>query len=131
MPSASTTRPVVSGVDFVGISVTDLKRAMAFYDDVLGLERTVLREPFNAEYQVGNVTVCLLDGAKMGMPAPANQTHLSLHADDFDAAVATLTERGVAFTREHIDTGVCHMAFFEDPDGNALMIHHRYAPKEH
>ena len=37
---------------------------------------------------------------------------------------------GVAFAGDTFDTGVCHMAFFADPDGNALMLHHRYAPRE-
>ena len=44
-------------------------------------------------------------------------------------ARAALEARGVSFTAETLDTGVCHMAFFADPDGNALMLHHRYAPR--
>ncbi len=35
----------------------------------------------------------------------------------------------MTFTGDIFDTGVCHMAFFADPDGNALMLHHRYAPR--
>jgi predicted enzyme related to lactoylglutathione lyase len=52
-----------------------------------------------------------------------------LQVDDVEAARATLTEHGVEFMGDTLDTGVCHMAFFADPDGNALMLHHRYAPR--
>jgi predicted enzyme related to lactoylglutathione lyase len=58
-----------------------------------------------------------------------NPNFLALHVDDVAAARATLEERGVAFHGDIFDTGVCHMAFFADPDGNALMLHHRYAPR--
>jgi hypothetical protein len=46
-----------------------------------------------------------------------------------EAARGSLEDRGIAFKGETIDSGVCHMAFFEDPDGNTLMLHHRYAPR--
>jgi hypothetical protein len=45
------------------------------------------------------------------------------------AARQTLEQRGIEFQGDTFDTGVCHMAFFNDPDGNALMLHHRYAPR--
>jgi hypothetical protein len=41
----------------------------------------------------------------------------------------SLEARGVSFRGPTIDTGVCHMGLFSDPDGNALMLHHRYAPR--
>ena len=62
--------------------------------------------------------------------APQKNAHLALHVDDVAAARAELEAKGVEFLGETFDTGVCHMAFFEDPDGNALMLHHRYAPRE-
>ena len=46
------------------------------------------------------------------------------------AARKELESRGVEFLGDALDTGVCHMAFFADPDGNALMLHGRYAPRE-
>jgi predicted enzyme related to lactoylglutathione lyase len=46
-----------------------------------------------------------------------------------EAARAELESRGVSFAAETMDSGVCHMAHFKDPDGNALMLHHRYAPR--
>ena len=54
---------------------------------------------------------------------------LALHVDEVAAARAVLEERGVQFQGDILDTGVCHMAFFADPDGNALMLHQRYAPR--
>ena len=129
MPDAATT-PVVSGVDFVSIPTRDLDASMQFYGEVLGLPRTVLREPHNAEYQAGNVTLCVLHSEQMGFEFSANHNHLALHVHDFEAACSMLVERGVTFTRDHLDTGVCHMAFLTDPDGNELMLHHRYAPTD-
>ncbi len=58
-----------------------------------------------------------------------NSNAIALHVEDVEAARAALEQRGVSFAGETLDTGVCHMAFFADPDGNALMLHHRYAPR--
>ena len=65
----------------------------------------------------------------MGFEHHVSRNPIALHVDDVAAARAALQARGVEFAGETIDTGVCHMAFFEDPDGNALMLHHRYAPR--
>jgi predicted enzyme related to lactoylglutathione lyase len=62
--------------------------------------------------------------------APQKNGHLALHVEDVAAARAQLESQGVAFMGDTIDTGVCHMALFTDPDGNDLMLHHRYAPYE-
>jgi predicted enzyme related to lactoylglutathione lyase len=65
----------------------------------------------------------------MGIGHRVNALAVALHVDDVAAARATLEQRGVEFSGDILDTGVCHMAFFADPDGNALMLHHRYAPR--
>jgi 2-polyprenyl-6-methoxyphenol hydroxylase-like FAD-dependent oxidoreductase len=68
-------------------------------------------------------------GSGLGMPfSPQKNGHLALHVDDVTAARAELEAQGVVFAGETLDTGVCHMALFTDPDGNDLMLHHRYAP---
>jgi len=54
---------------------------------------------------------------------------VALQVRDVADARATLEERGVTFMGDVFDSGVCHMAFFTDPDGNALLLHHRYAPR--
>ena len=59
---------------------------------------------------------------------PQKSAHLALRVDDVAAARAELEAKGVQFVGETFDTGVCHMAFFADPDGNTLVLHSRYAP---
>jgi predicted enzyme related to lactoylglutathione lyase len=70
-----------------------------------------------------------MDAEKMGLPHETVRNAVALHVDDVPAARARLEQQGVSFHGDIFDTGVCHMAFLEDPDGNALMLHHRYAPK--
>jgi catechol 2,3-dioxygenase-like lactoylglutathione lyase family enzyme len=129
-----TTAPTatVTGVDFVSVPTRDLERAVAFYGETLGLRRSVHHPDRNfAEFETGSVTLSVLDPERMGVGAfQANRNHLALHVEDVAGARATLEERGVEFAGDIFDTGVCHMAFFADPDGNALMLHHRYAPRD-
>jgi predicted enzyme related to lactoylglutathione lyase len=122
---------IVTGVDFVSVPTTDLQRAVAFYGETLGLPRSVYRPERNfAEFETGTVTLNVLDPARMGIGSfQPNANHLALHVGDVAAARATLEQRGVEFSGDIIDTGVCHMAIFADPDGNTLMLHHRYAPR--
>ena len=129
--SSAPTAAVITGVDFVSIATRDLGRSVAFYGETLGLERSDYRPDRNhAEFETGTVTINVLDPERMGIGSfTPNANVLALHVDDVEQARATLTERGVAFAGDTFDTGVCHMAFFADPDGNALMLHHRYAPR--
>jgi predicted enzyme related to lactoylglutathione lyase len=122
---------IVTGVDFVSVPTRDLDRAVEFYGTTLGLPRSAYRPDRNfAEFETGTVTLNVLDPERMGVGSfTANTNFVALHVEDVAAARATLEERGVAFRGDIFDTGVCHMAFFADPDGNALMLHHRYAPK--
>lgn len=122
--------PGVRGVDFVMVPTQDLDTAVRFYGETLGLRRSVhMPERHFAEFETGNLTLTVMDAAKMGLEHHANANAYALHVDDVAAARAALEERGVAFLGDIVDTGVCHMAFFQDPDGNALMFHHRYAPR--
>jgi catechol 2,3-dioxygenase-like lactoylglutathione lyase family enzyme len=129
MSTASET--IVTGVDFVSMPTQDLGRAVAFYGDTLGLERSVHMPERNfAEFETGTVTLNVQDPEKMGIGAfAANASAIALHVDDVAAARAELEGRGLEFQGDTFDTGVCHMAFFRDPDGNAYMLHHRYAPR--
>jgi predicted enzyme related to lactoylglutathione lyase len=124
--------PLITGVDFVALSTQDLERAVEFYGSTLGLHRSMyLPERHAAEFETGTVTLGVIDGEKMGLGHSVHRNAIALHVEDIEAARATLTERGVEFQGDTFDTGVCHMAFFADPDGNALMLHHRYAPRTH
>src|SRR4051794_16893290 len=122
---------IVTGVDFVSVATQDLERAVAFYGEALGLHRSAYHPDRNfAEFETGTVTLSVLDPVKMGVGEfQANRSAIALHVEDVAAARATLEERGVSFMGDIFDTGVCHMAFLADPDGNALMLHHRYAPR--
>jgi predicted enzyme related to lactoylglutathione lyase len=121
---------IVTGVDFVAVPTDDLEAAVDFYGTKLGLERSVYRPENNfAEFETGTVTLSVIVSEKFGLGYHPNQNAIALHVEDVAAARAALTERGIEFVGETLDTGVCHMAFFSDPDGNALMLHHRYAPR--
>jgi predicted enzyme related to lactoylglutathione lyase len=127
----STTEQLVTGVDFVGMPTQNLEAAVEFYGAALGLRRSVyIKERHYAEFETGNVTLSVFNAEQFGLGHKVNPSALALHVDDVAAARAALEERGVEFAGETLDTGVCHMAFFADPDGNALMLHHRYAPRE-
>jgi len=120
----------ITGVDFVGLPTHDLEAAVDFYGDTLGLPRAVyMPDRHFAEFETGNLTINLMDAEGMGLDHVVNRNPIALHVDDVATARADLEARGVTFIMDTIDTGVCHMAFFADPDGNALMLHHRYAPR--
>jgi predicted enzyme related to lactoylglutathione lyase len=130
--AATDTAPeqLVSGVDFVAISTKDLESAVKFYGQTLGLPMSVhLQERNYAEFETGNLTLSVIDAEKMGMEHQVRGHEIALHVEDVEAARQALEARGVAFRGETLDTGVCHMALFSDPDGNRLMLHHRYAPR--
>ncbi len=119
-----------SGVDFVSLPSRDVAAAIAFYEDVLGLPCAVRYAMVpGAEFDTGNVTLQIIDSAAIGLEFSPNAHPVALHVDDVAVARAELEGRGVRFHGETIDSGVCHMAAFADPDGNALMLHHRYAPR--
>jgi predicted enzyme related to lactoylglutathione lyase len=130
--SATDVPTIVTGVDFVSLPTQDLERAVAFYGETLGLRRSVYRPDRHfAEFETGTVTLSITDPEGMGIGAfRPNANHLALHVEDVAASRAELESRGVRFHGDILDTGVCHMAIFSDPDGNALMLHHRYAPRE-
>jgi catechol 2,3-dioxygenase-like lactoylglutathione lyase family enzyme len=124
---------LVKGVDFVCLSTKDLAAAREWYEDVLGLDASKTwgqENPMGAEFETGSLTIALVDSDKLGMEPRTNNHPIALHVDDVEAARAELESRGVEFRADTIDSGVCHMAVFSDPDGNALMLHHRYAPPE-
>ena len=125
-----TTSQLVTGVDFVGCPTKDLTASVEFYGSTVGLPRSVyIKERGYAEFETGNLTLSVYDAEAMGLPHHANPNPIALHVEDVAAARAIAAGARVTFTGETLDTGVCHMAFFADPDGNALMLHHRYAPR--
>jgi catechol 2,3-dioxygenase-like lactoylglutathione lyase family enzyme len=121
---------LVTGTDFVCVPTKDYEAASKFYGDVLGLEFSKSWGDRPAgEFETGSLTLAVMESAAFGAEfSPA--AGIALHVDDVAAARAELESRGVEFTGDVLDSGVCHMAFFEDPDGNKLILHHRYAPPD-
>jgi catechol 2,3-dioxygenase-like lactoylglutathione lyase family enzyme len=122
---------VITGVDFAMLPITDYERAKAFYGETLGLplSKEYGRVP-GAEYETGNLTLVVFDFSAVGQTGMRpNGGPVALRVDDVPSAREELEARGVQFLGETIDSGVCHQAIFRDPDGNTLILHHRYAPK--
>jgi predicted enzyme related to lactoylglutathione lyase len=119
---------LISKLDFIGVPSQDADRAKKFYVETLGL-----RQDQRAQYDfwAGDTCFGIWEPEKFGMTfEPQRNAHPALHVDDVAAARAELEGKGVEFLADTMDTGVCHMALFRDPDGNDLMLHHRYAPYE-
>jgi Glyoxalase/Bleomycin resistance protein/Dioxygenase superfamily len=102
---------------------------------VLGLEASKLwqrpgEEPLGAEFETGTVTIALIACEQIGIEFQPNKAPIALQVEDVEVARAELESRGVSFQGDTIDSGVCQQAIFQDPDGNSLDLHHRYAPRE-
>jgi catechol 2,3-dioxygenase-like lactoylglutathione lyase family enzyme len=122
---------IVEHVDFWAVPVTDIERSTKFYAETLGLEQTAGDGGF-PEFKLGdNGFLYLLSLESIGgaFRAP-HDAGFALRVPDVHEARAELEGKGVVFSGEVLDTGVCHMAFFTDPDGNDLMLHHRYSPRD-
>ena len=117
----------VERTDFVSVPVQDLERGARFYGETLGIARNEKAPGSFPEFETGNVTLCLVDPTKIGGTFSPHRSHIALRVPDVREARSKLEAAGVEFDGPVLDTGVCHMAFFSDPDGNALMLHHRYA----
>jgi catechol 2,3-dioxygenase-like lactoylglutathione lyase family enzyme len=117
--------------DFISVPVTDLERSRRFYGETLGLSEIPGQGSW-PEFQLGeNVSLYLLDPTSIGQTFEGPHTApIAIRVPDVHAAQKVLEAKGVEFQGEPFDTSVCHMAFFHDPDGNALMLHRRYAPHE-
>ena len=117
----------IQRIDFVAIPSRDAARSAEFYGDTLGLRRDEHR---GLEFWAGDQCLNIWEPERFGEEfQPQTTAHLAFEVDDVEQARKDLEAKGVEFERETLDTGVCHMAFFQDPDGNELMLHHRYAPR--
>lgn len=122
---------LVTGVDFVFVPTEDFEAASEFYGTVLGLPCSARYGQIpGGEFETGNLTLQVIEPKAIGREFRPNSGAIAMHVDDVAAARAELESRGVSFMGDTIDSGVCHMAIFQDRDGNTLILHHRYAPKE-
>ncbi len=120
----------VDGADFAAVFVTDYPRAVEFYGGTLGLEQSQEYGRISGgEFETGNLTLQVLDAASVGREFAAGGSPIALRVADVATARQELEDAGVEFLGETIDSGVCHQAPFKDPDGNVLILHHRYAPR--
>jgi catechol 2,3-dioxygenase-like lactoylglutathione lyase family enzyme len=120
---------LITKTDFVFLPITDFAKAEEFYSGVLGLECSKrYREGIGGEFETGSLTIQVVDMAKIGREFKPSSGAIALHVDDVDAARKQLESQGVEFQGETMDSGVCFQAYFRDPDGNALILHNRYAP---
>ena len=117
----------VERTDFVSVPVQDMERAKRFYSETLGIHSPNLEAGF-PEFETGNVSLYLVDPTAIGGEFAPHTSHIALRVLDVAESRAQLEAKGVEFHGEIRDTGVCHMAFFSDSEGNALMLHRRYAP---
>jgi catechol 2,3-dioxygenase-like lactoylglutathione lyase family enzyme len=119
----------VTGVDFITVPTRDYDKAAEFYGTVLGLPLSKRWGSMPAgEFETGTLTIAVMQSDAFGIEFQPHSHPIALHVDDVEAARAGLEAQGVTFAADTLDSGVCHMAYFKDPDGNALMFHHRYAP---
>jgi predicted enzyme related to lactoylglutathione lyase len=129
MPTHATTRPIVTGTDFITQPVKDYERAARFYGETLGLPFSKRWGSMPAgEFETGSLTIALMETEAFGMRSGPSATAVALHVADVNAARAELEGKGVEFKGQTIDSGVCLQAIFEDVDGNILILHNRYAP---
>lgn len=121
---------IITGVDFACVATADHDAACRFYEDVLGLERSKSWGDMPAtEFETGSLTVAVIDWTAFGRENQPNPNAIVLQVEDVPAAKEELESRGVEFATEIIDSGTCHQAYFADPDGNALGIHHIYSER--
>jgi len=119
----------ITGVDFIALPTRDFAASDEFYGGVLGLDRSKRWGDMPAgEFETGSLTIAVMQSDAFGIDFEPHSHPVALHVDDVEAARAELESAGVEFAADTMDSGVCHMAHFKDPDGNVLMLHHRYAP---
>ena len=115
----------VEQVDFVSVPTRDIARAVAWYRDVLGLPESEFTE---GEIETPNVTLSFWKPEEQGEPFVPNENGIALRVSGVEAAVQEVRAAGgVVLGIE--DSGVCHMGFVKDPDGNVLILHRRYAER--
>ena len=119
----------ITKTDFVFLPITNFGKAEEFYGCVLGLECSKrYADELGGEFETGSLTIQLVDMTKLGEEVEPSTGAIALHVDDVEEARSELESQGIEFKGETLDSGVCYQAYFSDPDGNALILHHRYAP---
>ena len=121
----------VARVDYIRVPVTDMEQANHFYGELLGLRRNPNSPDEDwVEYEAGNVTLAVMTPHTHDYEfTPLPPATIALRVADVAAARAKLEAAGVQ-VNEMWDSGVCRGASLNDPAGNRILLHHRYAPYE-
>ena len=115
--------------DFIGVPVTDRPQGVKYYGETLGLKPNELASDEWPEFEPGNATILLNTPEQTGVEFKPGNYSIALRVADVATTMERLQGAGVEFAFPQVyDSSVCHMAFFADPDGNSLILHHRYAP---
>jgi predicted enzyme related to lactoylglutathione lyase len=124
----ATDSQMVTGVDFICVPTQDFDASVDFYENTLGLEKSKQWGDMpGQEFENGTVTIAVMQSDKFGLDFSPHSLPIAFQVDDVEASRSELESKGVEFAADTLDSGVCHMAHFRDPDGNVLMLHHRYA----
>lgn len=115
---------MIKEVAFIAVAVSDFAKSKKFYQETLELKAGYVPEGFPwIEFEVGGTTIGM--GQHENWQPSRDGTSIAFEVDDIDATIAKLKERGVQFDMEKMETPVCFMAQFRDPDGNKLLVHKR------
>jgi predicted enzyme related to lactoylglutathione lyase len=117
---------MITSIAFTVYPVSNMERARAFYEHVLGLHMSYHYQDIWVEYDLDGSTFAITT-TKMGHTPGAKGAVIAFEVSDLDAFMHKLKERAVPFVTEAFDTPVCRMAVIEDQDGNHITIHKRHA----
>jgi predicted enzyme related to lactoylglutathione lyase len=113
----------IKALAFVGTPVTDMKRARAFYEGVLGLKVSEEMMGGNwVEYSLGDNTLAIASVGDQWVPSDQG-TGAALEVENFDDTIKELKDRQITFAVEPYESPCCRMAIIQDPDGNNIVIH--------
>jgi predicted enzyme related to lactoylglutathione lyase len=111
----------IKEIGFVGIPVTDMAKARAFYENVLGLkpDPEMTGEKWT-EYPIGTGVIAIANVGTDWRPSDQG-TAAALEVESLEDAITQLKEHRIRY--DQVDSPVCRMAIIQDPDGNKLIIH--------
>ncbi|MDA1192738.1 MAG: VOC family protein [Candidatus Poribacteria bacterium] len=108
-------------VDFFVYMVSDYRKSIAFYEDTLGLKKTMDGQETWAEFEVGGAPVAIFKSPDDSYPSGV----VAFAVDDVDAAADEWVAQGATLKMPAFKGGVCRMAVIADPDDNPIIIHRR------
>ena len=116
----------ITDIDFFAYAVSDMQKARAFYEGVLGLQPNSEFDgsgnPNWVEYDIGAGTLGIGCAPGMWDPSPKGAS-AALEMENFDEALATVKAKNIPIVMGPHEFPSCHMVVIADPDGNRLTLH--------